>query len=114
MVFASLLVCCGAAWHERHDIPALRGGDDAVGTLFGRVQLHDHPLGRRPGRYRGTASGFAYMFVDLSSSRAVFLFPALLTAIGQANATLFVAIFPLIGLLAAIFILPEVYGYEQD
>jgi hypothetical protein len=25
-----------------------------------------------------------------------------------------VAIFPLIGLLAAIFILPEVYGYEND
>jgi hypothetical protein len=25
-----------------------------------------------------------------------------------------VAIFPLIGLLAAIFILPEVYGFEHD
>jgi len=35
-------------------------------------------------------------------------------AIGQANATLMVAIFPMIGLLAAIFILPEVYGYEND
>lgn len=45
---------------------------------------------------------------------AIFLFPALFTAIGQAKATLFVAIFPLIGLLTAIFILPEVYGYEQD
>ena len=65
-------------------------------------------------QYRGTASGFAYMFVKLPSFLAIFLFPALFTAIGQANATLFVAIFPLIGLLAAIFILPEVYGYEQD
>ena len=64
--------------------------------------------------YRGTASGFAYMFVKLPSFLAIFLFPALFAAIGQANATLFVAIFPLIGLLAAIFILPEVYGYEQD
>jgi MFS family permease len=64
--------------------------------------------------YRGTASGFAYMFVKLPSFLAIFLFPALFGAIGQANATLFVAIFPLIGLLAAIFILPEVYGYEQD
>ena len=45
---------------------------------------------------------------------AIFLFPSLFAAIGQANATLFVAIFPLIGLLAAIFILPEVYGYERD
>src|SRR3954451_4312393 len=64
--------------------------------------------------YRGTASGFAYMFVKLPSFLAIFLFPAFFGAIGQANATLFVAIFPLIGLLAAIFILPEVYGYEND
>ncbi len=65
-------------------------------------------------QYRGTASGFAYMFVKLPSFLAIFLFPALFGAIGQAGATLFVAIFPLCGLLAAIFILPEVYGFEQD
>jgi MFS family permease len=64
--------------------------------------------------YRGTASGFAYMFVKLPSFLAIFLFPSLFAAVGQASATLFVAIFPLIGLLAAIFILPEVYGYEHD
>ncbi len=34
--------------------------------------------------------------------------------LGLAAATLFVAIFPLAGLLAAIFIPPEVYGYEAD
>jgi hypothetical protein len=38
----------------------------------------------------------------------------LFSAIGQANATLFTALFPLVGLLAALFILPEVYGFEQD
>ncbi len=65
-------------------------------------------------QYRGTASGFAYMFVKLPSFLAIFLYPSLFAAIGQAGATLFVAIFPLIGLLSAIFILPEVYGYEQD
>lgn len=65
-------------------------------------------------RYRGTASGFAYVFVKLPSFLAIFLFPALFTAVGQAAATLFVAIFPLIGLLSAIFILPEVYGFERD
>jgi len=64
--------------------------------------------------YRGTASGFAYVFVKLPSFLAIFLFPALFIAIGQAAATLFVAIFALIGVLAAIFILPEVYGFEQD
>jgi MFS family permease len=64
--------------------------------------------------YRGTASGFAYMFVKLPSFLAIFLFPSVFAAIGQANATLLVAVFPLIGLMAAIFILPEVYGFEQD
>jgi hypothetical protein len=64
--------------------------------------------------YRGTASGFAYMFVKLPAFLAIFLFPSLFAHIGQANATLFVTIFPLIGLLAAIFILPEVYGFEHD
>ncbi|MTJ80347.1 MAG: MFS transporter [Telmatospirillum sp.] len=64
--------------------------------------------------YRGTASGFAYMFVKLPSFLAIFLFPSLFTAIGQAGATLFVAIFPLIGFLAAKFLLPEVYGFEHD
>jgi MFS family permease len=64
--------------------------------------------------YRGTASGFAYMLLKLPSFLAIFLFPTLFAAIGQANATLFVAIFPLIALLAAIFILPEVYGFAHD
>ena len=64
--------------------------------------------------YRGTASGFAYMFVKLPSFLAIFLFPSIFAAIGQANATLLVAVFPLIGLMAAIFILPEVYGFEHD
>ena len=64
--------------------------------------------------YRGTATGFAYVFVKLPAFLAIFLFPVLFSAIGQANATLFTAVFPLAGLLAALFILPEVYGYEQD
>jgi MFS family permease len=64
--------------------------------------------------YRGTATGFAYMFVKLPAFLGIFLFPVMFSAIGQANATLFTAIFPLCGLLAAIFILPEVYGFEQD
>ncbi len=64
--------------------------------------------------YRGTASGFAYMFVKLPSFLSIFLFPSLFAAVGQATATLLVAIFPLIGLLSAIFILPEIYGYEHD
>ena len=64
--------------------------------------------------YRGTATGFAYVFVKLPAFLSIFLFPVLFAAIGQASATLFIAIFPLIGLLAAIFILPEVYGFGHD
>ena len=64
--------------------------------------------------YRGTATGFAYIFVKLPAFLSIFLFPVLFSAIGQAHATLLVALFPLTGLLAAIFILPEVYGYEHD
>jgi MFS family permease len=67
-----------------------------------------------PAQYRGTASGFSYVFVKLPSFLAIFLFPTFFTAIGKANATLFIALFPLIGLLAALFILPEVYGYKEQ
>ncbi len=65
-------------------------------------------------QYRGTAAGFAYMFVKLPSFLAIFLFPSVFAAIGQAGATLLVAIFPLAGLLAALFILPEIYGFDAD
>jgi MFS family permease len=65
-------------------------------------------------RYRGTASGFAYIFVKIPSFLSIFLFPALFTAIGLGSATLFTAVFPLIGLLAAIFILPSVYAHGED
>jgi MFS family permease len=64
--------------------------------------------------YRGTAAGFSYMFSKLTAFLSIFLFPSLFAAIGQANSTLLCAIFPLAGLLAAIFILPEVYGFEQS
>jgi MFS family permease len=114
IVLVSLLV---AAW-------ALYSGRVAVLPFAAAAMLWGHywdasncmtipSLVARP-QYRGTASGFAYMFVKLPSFLAIFLFPVLFSAIGQANATLFVAIFPLVGLLAALFILPEVYGFEQD
>jgi len=64
--------------------------------------------------YRGTATGFAYIFVKLPAFLSIFLFPVLFSAISKANAMLFTAVFPLTGLLAAVFILPEVYGCEHD
>ncbi len=64
--------------------------------------------------YRGTASGFSYMFVKLAAFLSIFLFPSVFTAIGQASSTLLVSFFSLGGLLGAIFVLPEVYGFEHD
>ncbi|WP_290590588.1 MFS transporter [Alicyclobacillus sp.] len=66
-----------------------------------------------PPRYRGTASGFSYMFVKLAGFLGIFLFPAFFDLIGKGSATLFVALFSLIGMLASIFILPEVYGFSD-
>ncbi len=114
IVLVSLLV---AAW-------ALYTGATAVLPFAAAAMLWGHywdasncmtipTVVARP-EYRGTASGFAYMFVKLPSFLAIFLFPSLFAAIGQAGATLMVAIFPLVGLLAAIFILPEIYGFESD
>jgi MFS family permease len=114
IVLVSLLIAAAALYlDDKYVLPFA-----AAGMLWGHYWDASNcmtipTMVARP-RYRGTASGFAYMFVKLPSFLAIFLFPSLFTAIGQANATLFVAIFPLIGLLAAIFILPEVYGYEAD
>ncbi|HYZ64532.1 MAG TPA: MFS transporter [Acetobacteraceae bacterium] len=114
IVFVSLLV---AAW-------ALYTGHTYVLPFAAAAMLWGHywdasncmtipTVVARP-EYRGTASGFAYMFVKLPSFLSIFLFPSLFSAVGQATATLMVAIFPLVGLLSAIFILPEIYGYEHD
>lgn len=64
--------------------------------------------------YRGTASGFAYIFVKLPAFFGIYLFPSFFDSIGKGNATLFTALFPLLGLLAAVFVLPEVYGYAAE
>jgi MFS family permease len=61
-------------------------------------------------RYCGVASGFSCIHTKLPQFLGIFLFPAFFSSIGPANATFVTAIFPLIGLLAAIFILPEVYA----
>jgi predicted MFS family arabinose efflux permease len=65
-------------------------------------------------QYRGTAGGVTYVFNKVSVFMGIFLFPSLFAAIGQANATVFVILFPVIGLLAAIFIFREVYGFQLD
>ncbi len=67
-----------------------------------------------PSQYRGTASGFANIFVKIPAFFSIFLFPQLFDAIGKGGATLFIAIFPLIGLLSAIYVLPETFQFKGD
>jgi MFS family permease len=114
IVLVSLLVAAGALYTDHTIILPFAAAGMLWGHYWDASNCMTIPTMVARPRYRGTASGFAYMFVKLPSFLAIFLFPSLFTAIGQANATLFVAIFPLMGLLAAIFILPEVYGYEAD
>ena len=114
IVLVSLLVAAGALYTGRTMILPFAAAAMLWGHYWDASNCMTIPTVVAKPEYRGTASGFAYMFVKLPSFLAIFLFPSLFAAIGQASATLFVAIFPLIGLLAAIFILPEVYGYEHD
>src|SRR5436190_3853850 len=114
IVLVSLLVAAAALYTDHKYILPFAAAGMLWGHYWDASNCMTIPTMVAKPEYRGTASGFAYMFVKLPAFLAIFLFPSLFTAIGQANATLFVAIFPLIGLLAAIFILPEVYGYEHD
>ncbi len=114
IVLVSLLVAAGAIYTDTTWLLPIAAATMLWGHYWDASNCMTIPTVVAKPEYRGTASGFAYMFVKLPSFLAIFLFPQLFTAIGQAGATLFVAIFPLAGLLAAIFILPEIYGYEHD
>ncbi len=114
IVLVSLLVAAAALYTGQKMILPFAAAAMLWGHYWDASNCMTIPTVVAKPEYRGTASGFAYMFVKLPSFLAIFLFPTVFAAIGQANATLLVAIFPLIGLLAAIFILPEVYGYDHD
>jgi MFS family permease len=114
IVFLSLLVAAAALYTGNKAVLPFAAAAMLWGHYWDASNCMTIPSMVAKPEYRGTASGFSYVFVKLPSFLAIFLFPTLFTAIGQAGATLFVAIFPLIGLLAAIFILPEVYGFDRD
>jgi hypothetical protein len=58
--------------------------------------------------------GVTYVFNEVTVFMGIFLFPSVFAAIGQTNATLLVMLFPLVALLAAIFLFREVYGFQLD
>ena len=113
IVFVALLAAAGALYTGHVAILPFAAAAMLWGHYWDAENCVTIPAMVAKPEYRGTATGFAYVFVKLPSFLAIFLFPVLFGAIGQANATLFTAVFPLIGLLAALLILPEVYGYEH-
>ena len=114
IVFVALLVAAAALYTDHVWILPFAAAAMLWGHYWDAENVVTIPAMVARPEYRRTATGFAYMFVKLPAFLSIFLFPVLFTAIGQANATLFTALFPLTGLLAAIFILPEVYGFEHD
>jgi len=114
LVFVSLLCAAAALYTGQIKLLPVAAAVMLWGHYWDASNCMTIPTMVAKPEYRGTASGFAYIFVKLPSFLAIFLFPVVFGAIGQASATLLVAIFPLAGLLAAIFILPEVYGFEHD
>jgi hypothetical protein len=114
IVLVSLLVTAGALYTHHVAIVPFAAAAMLWGHYWDASNCMTIPTMVAKPEYRGTASGFAYIFVKMPSFLAIFLFPSLFAAVGQANATLLVAVFPVIGLLAATFILPEVYGFDRD
>ena len=114
IVLVSLLAAAAALWANQPMVLPFVAATMLWGHYWDASNCMTIPTVVARPEYRGTASGFAYMFVKLPSFLAIFLFPSVFTAIGQAGATLLVAVFPLVGLLAAIFVLPEIYGYDSD
>lgn len=112
IVFISLLVAAWALYTDTKWVLPLAAAAMLWGHYWDAENVMTIPSMVAKPQYRGTAAGFAYIFVKLPAFLSIFLFPVLFGAIGQAHATLFIALFPLIGLLAAIFLLPEIYGYE--
>lgn len=114
IVLASLLAAAWALYTGRTFVLPLAAFTLAIGQYPAALNCITIPsMVARP-EYRGTATGFSYAFVKMASFLAIFLFPSIFTAIGQANSTLLVAIFPLCGLALSIWLLPEIYGFEQD
>jgi predicted MFS family arabinose efflux permease len=114
IVFVALLVAAAALYTDHVGLLPFAAAAMLWGHYWDAENVVTIPAMVAKPEYRGTATGFAYMFVKLPAFLAIFLFPVLFEAIGHANATLLTALFPLAGLLAAIFILPEVYGFQKD
>jgi MFS family permease len=113
IVFVALIVAGVAIKANLLDIVPFMAAAMLWGHYWDSENVMTIPSMVAPPQYKGTASGVAYMFVKIPGFLGIYLFPTFFDSIGQGNATLFTALFPLVGLLAAIFILPELHGYIE-
>ncbi|MBC2666726.1 MFS transporter [Novosphingobium flavum] len=65
-------------------------------------------------KYRGVSSGFAYAVTKTSAFLLTMAAPAMFTLLGVPKAAMLTAIFPLITLFLATFVLKEVYGHTEQ
>ncbi|MEM0159851.1 MAG: MFS transporter [Candidatus Micrarchaeaceae archaeon] len=113
MTLTALLIAAVAIFSNHLIILPIVAGLMLFGHYWDAENVMTVPSMVAPPKYKGTASGFSYIWVKLPAFVSIFLFPAFFDMVGKGWATLFIAIFPLIGLLAAKYILPEVYGYNE-
>ena len=115
IVFAVAARCRRGALYRPRRRSAVCGGGHAVGPLLGRRERHDHS---RHGREAGISRHRHRLRLHLRQAAGL---PVDLPVPGRCSRRSArptrrssSALFPLIGLLAAIFILPEIYGFEHD
>jgi MFS family permease len=113
IVFVSLLVAGGAIAMDVLWVVPFAAAAMLWGHYWDAENVMTIPSMVALPRFRGVASGVGYIHTKLPQFLGIFLFPAFFSAIGASRATFFTAIFPLVGLLAATFILPEVYGFVE-
>ncbi|MCL2542905.1 MAG: MFS transporter [Nocardioidaceae bacterium] len=113
LAFVSLLVAA-LALHQSWNVVVVLA---AAGVMWGHYWDASNGMTLAamvaPNRYKATASGFGYVFVKLTFFVLLLVFPTGMSVLGPVKATLLCAAFPLVGFLAAKFILPEVYGYVE-
>ena len=115
IVFLSLLVAAAALYTGHVAVLQFAAAAMLWGHYWDAENVVTIPAVVARPEYRGTATGFAYVFVKLPAFLSIFLFLASVVLghrPGQRDAAH--RAFPLAGLLAAIFILPEIYGFEHD
>jgi hypothetical protein len=92
--FAAAIMMWGHTWAVTNPL--------TIATVVARAQ------------FRGTAGGVTYVFNKVTVFMGIFLFPSVFAAVGQANATVLVIVFPVVGLVAAVWMFREVYGFQLD